>query len=158
MTARKGKGNDRRQHSIGGSADLNAARIARYQHHEPERSAPDRLVDDTRYLLALIDAPDRQITHSLTVGVAFVGFSRRARRHGGVKLGYLTTCQPCAGTWVGFGIVTVTPQVVPLVVEPVANCFMVSFAVALVGRVWNEGLALTSSKVSEIRLRAAPPN
>ena len=113
---------------------------------------------DTLLMLLVLGAVNHQITHCITAGVIFEEVREWVQTHCGPKLGYLVTCHLCAGTWVGFGIAAVTAQAVPLVVQPVANFLLVSFAVALVGRIWNEGLALASSKASEIRLRGSPPN
>ena len=113
---------------------------------------------DTLLMLLVLGAVNHQVTHCITAGVIFEEVRQWVRLHCGAKLGYLVTCHLCAGTWVGFGIAAAASGDVTLVDNVATNFLLVSFAVALVGRVWNEGLAIASSKVSEIRVRAAPPS
>jgi hypothetical protein len=112
---------------------------------------------DVILMLVILGAINHQITHIITTGVILSEFRAWVKQHLGQKMGYLTTCHLCAGTWVGFAIALVTLNDIQIVSQSVPDFFLVSFAVALMGRVWNEGLALASSKVSEIRAREAQP-
>jgi hypothetical protein len=114
-------------------------------------------MSDVILMLLVLGAINHQITHIVTTGVILAEVRTWVKQHMGQKVGYLTTCHLCCGTWVGFGIALLSMDAVQLVREPVANFLLLSFANALVGRVWNEGLALASSKVSEIRAREARP-
>jgi len=106
-------------------------------------------------LLLVLGAVNHQISHIITTGVIFEDVRQFVKVRIGGKLGYLVSCHLCCGTWAGLIMAVFTSDVVPLVREPIANAVLVGFAIALIGRVWNEGLALASSKVSEIRARAA---
>jgi hypothetical protein len=105
--------------------------------------------------LLVLGAINHQVTHIITTGVILEDFRQAiALKFGPAsKMAYLTRCHLCAGSWVGFAIALVAPEGLQITAQPLANFMLVSFAVALVGRIWNEGLALASSKVSEIRRR-----
>lgn len=116
-------------------------------------------MSDIIFILVVLGAINHQVTHILTVGVVFADFREWMSRTFGAdsKMAYLTRCHLCAGTWIGFLIAAVTNDAVRLVSDPLVNFAPLSFAVALVGRVWNEGLALASSGVSLIRARVEQP-
>ena len=112
---------------------------------------------DMLLMLLVLGAVNHQVTHIITTGVILEDFRQWVSKTFGQdsKLAYLVRCHLCAGSWVGFCIALVAPSAVQLGADPVSNFLLVSFAVALVGRVWNESLALMSSKVSEIRSRGS---
>jgi hypothetical protein len=110
---------------------------------------------DLILMLLVLGAVNHQLTHILTTGVILEDFRGWVAQKFGQtsKMAYLVRCHLCAGSWVGFGIALVAPEGFQITSQPLANFLLVSFAIALVGRLWNECLAILSSTVSEIRAR-----
>lgn len=108
---------------------------------------------DSLTLLLILGAVNHQVAHILTVGVIFEDVRQWVRDNLGAKMGYLTTCHLCAGTWVGFLEAMAVAGHVQLTKNLAVDFALTAFTVALVGRLVNETRALMSSKVAEIRRR-----
>jgi hypothetical protein len=113
-------------------------------------------VSDSIWLLVILGAINHQVTHIITIGVIFEDVRAFIQQRIGGKMGYLVTCHLCAGSWVGFMMAFAAMDHIKLDDSWYVNWVLLSFAIALLGRLWNELLALASSKVSEIRSRGVP--
>ena len=107
----------------------------------------------TVLLLVILGGVNHQVTHIITTGVMFEEFRQWVRFQCGSKLGYLASCHLCCGTWVGFLEGAVTYDQIRITASAVIDAVLVSFFVALLGRIFNEALALGAAKVTEIRQR-----
>jgi len=103
-----------------------------------------KTVTDMLLMLLILGAVNHRVTHILTVGVVFQDFRDWTSKTFGheSKLAYLVRCHLCAGSWFGFLISLVAHGVVTITREPVSDFLLVSFAIALVGRIFNERLAI----------------
>jgi hypothetical protein len=104
-------------------------------------------------MLLVLGAINHQITHIITTGVIFQEIRQWVWNTFGGKLGYLVTCHLCCGTWIGYIMAVFAIDAITLDDRMMINYLLVAFAISLVGRVWNELIAILSSKVAEIRKR-----
>jgi hypothetical protein len=105
--------------------------------------------------LVVLGAINHQITHIITTGVIFKECRDWVWATFGGKLGYLTTCHLCCGTWVGFAMALAVQDQFKIDDMVYVNYLAVAFVVSFAGRMWNEVWALASSQVSAIRTREA---
>jgi hypothetical protein len=106
---------------------------------------------ETLGLFILMGMANHQVAQIVTTGVVFDTF--RAWAHTvHPKLGYLFTCHLCFGTWVGM----VMAAVVGLTVHEnaIVSWGLVAFGTAMLGRFFNEVLALIARHVRATEAQA----
>lgn len=102
-------------------------------------------------MFVLLGMVNHQVTQIITVGAIFDTF-RQKMWDIHPKLGYLFRCHLCFGTWVGL----VEGAFVPLAVHDsaIVSWLLVSFAVAMIGRAFNEALAFVACQVRVSKAQA----
>jgi len=111
-------------------------------------------------LLLILGAAAHQAAFLLTTAVIFEELRGWvAKRFGPTsKLTYLSHCHLCLSQWTAMLAAAVAVRRFDFTGVLVVDWALLSFTVAVVARFILEAWGLASSKVAEIRLRAAPPN
>jgi hypothetical protein len=106
----------------------------------------------------LLSMANHQIAHIVTTSVLFDDFREWVGYTFGYgsKADYLVHCHLCAGTWIGLLQGLAAAALGFTVLGPAwIDAVILGFAVAMLGRFWNEVLALLSARTMQVKLETA---